>query len=74
MNYARNIKTGDLVFFSGSLPIAIRPVANWAFWAIPSGSQPESFQGRFIGEAPDARCARLNHQPCDKMCDHCRKG
>lgn len=71
-NYARHTETGELVFFSGSLPAKTRPAKDWAFFALPDGVGPEAFGGRLIGESSDVRCKRLLHAPHDKQCLTCR--
>lgn len=71
-NYARNIKTGEIIFFATWNSAFIRDsIENWAFFEIPSGAQEHLFRGHLIGESSDVRCARLQHRPQDKRCNVC---
>lgn len=75
-NYARNIKTKQLVFAGKDVSAAwwrgLDTLALWAFWRLPSGAHAESFEGRIIGEDPQKRCERQNHRSALDACDKCR--
>jgi hypothetical protein len=70
-NYARHTETNELVFFAGELPDWDIELEQWAFHAVPLGSNPVKFNGRIIGEDSESRCQRMRHAPKSKACSVC---
>jgi hypothetical protein len=52
VNYCRNIKTRQVICFSGAMPKLRKPEHEYAFWAVPKGRDAGSFFGAVIGEDP----------------------
>lgn len=68
-NYARNIRTRELVFFSmGDIPddILVHP-ADWAVWR----KLIANAKTHLIGETGSDYCERLAHVPHHKACRKC---
>lgn len=68
-NYARNIKTGEYVFFDADClpPNHVKETPQlWAFWKRPNSI----IAFRQIGESLDGYCVWFGHTP--KACKHCR--
>lgn len=67
-NYARNVDTSEVFFFSGGTHSDYIPnnqLERWAFFELPRGANAATFRGRLIGESSDLRAERLG-QPVVK--------
>lgn len=59
-NYARNVDTGEYVFFE-TMVTPPKDLERWAFFELPRGANAATFRGRLIGESSDLRAERLSH-------------
>lgn len=59
-NYARNVDTGEYLFFESEfIPTSAIDIERWAFFELPAGAIASKFRGRLIGESSDLRAERL---------------
>lgn len=65
-NYARNVRTKELVFIEAGMSPELRTLsADWVWWTAPSVA-PDS---RLVGETPNEYCRRMAHRP--RVCVFC---
>lgn len=69
-NYARNLETGELVFFTDEIPMPPWEHHRFAFFRCPTSELPSKFRGHLVAECDWQRCERHDHS--DKSCHICR--
>lgn len=68
-NYARHIRTGEMLFFSSPPDVVLKRPFDFVVWYPIDGSRGAYV--RVVGEDSDEYCKRVAHAA--RVCQHCKK-